>query len=163
VESETRRWPIPRALALVVDAGVTALISGLALFAPEASTLTGTTRGRVLGMLAVLAGSGPSDTDARLAAVPGDALRQHRIAECVDERPDLRYERTTDDHTYYVRRGSARIEVRGTLGVGRDVLRNAALTVRPATDAEITSMLPPARTGHGVVGRLKALATRLYG
>jgi hypothetical protein len=268
--------PLVLALAAVAVAAVTALLAWIASFAPEASTLTGTTGGRVawalvvfvlgalawvfafnvfaegepdlrrntmmnlplsgvpfvlaaglllrrwyvklgalalvvasfLGMLAVLAGSGPSDTDVRLAAVHKDrgmffvteipgfhhdrqldwwmllsdnppsasvyvltttdtsvrcVSTEAEIVECTDERPDLRYERTTQDHAYYVQRGSARIKVRGTLGVDRDALRNAALTVRPATDAEITSMLPPARAGHGMVGRLKVLAARIFG
>lgn len=262
-------------VSAVAIAGVTALLAGIASFAPEASALTRTAGGRVawalivfvlgalawvfafnvfadgepdlgsnammslplsgvpfvlaaglllrrwyvklgalalvvasfFGMLAVLASSGPSETDVRLAAshkdrdafyvteIPGFhhdrqldwwlllsdnppsasvyvlttsvdlrcASTEAEIVECVDERPDLRYERTTEDHAYYVQRGTARIKVRGTLGVSRDVLRTAALAVRPATDNEITSMLPPARVGPGMVGRLKVLAKRVYG
>jgi hypothetical protein len=64
--------------------------------------------------------------------------------ECVDEHPGLAYWRLTDKQMYVSQRGPVEVRVIGGLGVDRNLLRDAALASRPATDDELLTMLPPA-------------------
>ncbi len=85
--------------------------------------------------------------------------------ECVDERPGLYYRRLDDKHLYLARHGSVEVRVMGGLGVDRDVLRDAAVSARPATDDELMTILPPAPPPGtlSVVDRLAVFAKDLLG
>ncbi|MDQ3787040.1 MAG: hypothetical protein M3422_07335 [Actinomycetota bacterium] len=85
--------------------------------------------------------------------------------ECVDERPGLYYRRLDDKHLYLARHGSMEVRVMGGLGVDRNVLRDAAVSARPATDDELMTILPPAPPPdeHSVIDRLADFAKDLLG
>ncbi|GAA4585551.1 hypothetical protein GCM10023107_01060 [Actinoplanes octamycinicus] len=61
---------------------------------------------------------------------------------CTPEPGGLTYQRATDRHGYTFQHAEYLIEVTGGLAVDRPRLRTAALTARPATDAELRSVLP---------------------
>lgn len=84
--------------------------------------------------------------------------------ECVTERPGLSYQRLADQHLYYAQHGSVEVRVTGGLGVDRDLLRDAAVSARPATDEELLATLPPGPTARRTfMSRLKGLAKGLFG
>ncbi len=85
--------------------------------------------------------------------------------ECVDERPGLYYRRLADKHLYLARHGSMEVRVMGGLGVGRDVLRDAAVSARHATDDELMTILPPVSppARPSVMDRLAVFAKGLLG
>jgi hypothetical protein len=83
--------------------------------------------------------------------------------ECVGERPDLFYRRLTDKHVYLHQRGGVEVRVLGGLGVDRNLLRDAALAARPATDEELLTMLPPAPNRPGTfMDSVKVFAKRVF-
>lgn len=83
---------------------------------------------------------------------------------CEAERPGLHYRRTAENHTYLARHGAMEVQVTGGLGVDRSLLRDAALTARPATDDELMTMLPPGPPPDRstFMARLKGLAKDLF-
>jgi hypothetical protein len=84
--------------------------------------------------------------------------------ECVAERPDLHYERLAEHHLYYAQHGSWEVMVMGGIGVDRNVLRDAALSARPATDEELMTYLPLAPPApRTFMSRLKGFAKYLLG
>jgi hypothetical protein len=64
--------------------------------------------------------------------------------ECVAESPDLHYQRMADKHLYFAQHGAMEVRVTGGLGVDRNLLRDAAVNARLATDDELMTILPPA-------------------
>lgn len=64
-------------------------------------------------------------------------------AECVSESDGLTYVRGEDTHGYVLRRGDVNVHAMGGVSVDRALLRQVALTARPATDAELLRALPP--------------------
>lgn len=89
---------------------------------------------------------------------------QSPFLECVTESPTLHYERLADKHVYFAQHGSVEVRVLGGLGVDRNVLRDAAVSARPATDEELMSMLPPAPPPErSFMNSLKGFAKRLFG
>jgi hypothetical protein len=84
--------------------------------------------------------------------------------ECVDESPDLHYQRMADEHLYLAQHGATEVRVMGGLGVDRNLLRDAAVSARPATDAELMIILPPAPpTQRTFMDGLKEFAKHLFG
>jgi hypothetical protein len=71
-----------------------------------------------------------------------DAGVASQYLECVVERPGLHYQRMTDKHVYFAQHGALEVRVTGGLGVDRNLLRDAAVSARPATDEELRTMLP---------------------
>ncbi|MFE9206402.1 hypothetical protein [Micromonospora sp. NPDC007230] len=66
-------------------------------------------------------------------------------ADCTLESGGLAYVHGVVEHGYRVRRGAASVVVAGSLAVDRQLLRQAALTVRPATAAERATAAAPER------------------
>jgi hypothetical protein len=64
------------------------------------------------------------------------------MSTCRPEGTDLIYLRRDDVHGYVHHRGQAIVTAEGGVSVDRDLLRNVALTARPATDAELIRALP---------------------
>jgi hypothetical protein len=64
-------------------------------------------------------------------------------ATCTPEDPGLTYIRTEHPHGYVVRRGQVDVRVMALAEADRTLLRQAALSARPATDAELLRGLPP--------------------
>ncbi|MEV0999626.1 hypothetical protein [Nonomuraea sp. NPDC050202] len=64
-------------------------------------------------------------------------------ATCTPEDPGLTYIRTEHSHGYVVRRGQVDVRVMALAEADRTLLRQAALSARPATDAELLRGLPP--------------------
>lgn len=85
--------------------------------------------------------------------------------ECVTERPDLHYQRMADKHLYLAQHGSREVQVMGGLGVDRSLLRDAAVSARPATDPELMIILPPAPppAQRTFMDRLKEFSKDLFG
>jgi hypothetical protein len=89
---------------------------------------------------------------------------QSPYLECVEENPGLHYERTANNHAYYAQHGSIEVRALGGLGVDRNLLRDAALSARPATDEELRTILPPVPPRERTfMDRLKGLAQSLFG
>ncbi len=100
----------------------------------------------------------------RLGADPGECVYGAKV--CDVESTSLRYE-LFDDVQAYTRFVMGReVEVRAGLGVDRDLLRAAALAVRPATDREAWEALPeprPSAPDRSVRGLARELARDLFG
>jgi hypothetical protein len=108
---------------------------------------------------------------ADLAMPPGDECKRAPMdtdlaqqAPCTIERPGLAYLEGPDKHEYYYRRGPLLVRIVGTRAVDRDVLRTAALSVRPATDDELLTELPLGPRQHrSFMGVLKGFAKSVVG
>ncbi|PYC74965.1 hypothetical protein C7C45_03505 [Micromonospora arborensis] len=64
-------------------------------------------------------------------------------AACTSEGAGLTYVRREDSHAYVLRRGDVDVGVTGGVSVGRELLRDAALSARPASEDELLRALPP--------------------
>jgi hypothetical protein len=97
--------------------------------------------------------------------VPEAATCVAMYPDCVEERPGLYYHRLVDTQVYFARHGSLEVRVIGGLGVDRNLLRDAALSARPATDEELMTMLPPAPppARKTFMERLTVFANDLFG
>jgi hypothetical protein len=71
-------------------------------------------------------------------------------AECTPDGNDLTYVRKEDMHGYVARRGKFDVTVMGGMRVDRALLRQAAVAARPATDAELSRVVPPLRPSRPV-------------
>ncbi|MBL7522530.1 hypothetical protein I6A84_31705 [Frankia sp. CNm7] len=77
-----------------------------------------------------------------------------RTTECTPRDAGLTYVRDEDTHGYVIRRGDVNVRVLGGPQVAKELLRQATLTARPATDEELRRILPPPRP-HGRLERLR--------
>ncbi|GAA3239996.1 hypothetical protein ACFO1B_09080 [Dactylosporangium siamense] len=74
---------------------------------------------------------------------------------CTPDTDGLQYRRYEDTYGYVVRRGNLNLYAMGGVGVDKALLRQAVLTARPVTDAELLRSLPPV-PHKGLLDRLRA-------
>ncbi|MEV0675337.1 hypothetical protein AB0I60_02310 [Actinosynnema sp. NPDC050436] len=95
---------------------------------------------------------------------PGGCLPEEKA--CEVESPSLRFVRSEVDHQYVRVVGTTEVRVRGGMAVGRDVLRAAVLAAHPATEADLSRILPAAqwpKPEPSVLGAVREVARSLFG
>jgi len=91
-------------------------------------------------------GNGAAGVSIKLSVdyADGDAICA-QPAECTPQDGNVTYVQGVDRRGYLVRRGQFDVAVMGGPRVDLGLLRQAALDARPATDAELSRVVPPSR------------------